>query len=172
MSRATEHLLPAFPARRVVSILLACLLAAAATGGAGAQEGTEAPPPADPPPGEDTVVVQPPPASEEAVVVEPPLPIETVIVRPRPEPPPPPRPPQTISLSLREADLVEVLRSFAVLGGFNLVIDPSVQGTVTVELKDVRWELALAVILRTHGLAAEIDGRVVAIRPLPVASGR
>lgn len=158
MSRATEVLLPALPSHRVVSILLACLVAAAGAGGAGAQAGAETPPPADPPP------------SEDAVIVEPPLPIETVIVRPRPEPPPP-RPPQTISLSLREADLVEVLRSFARLGGFNLVIDPTVKGTVTVELKDVRWELALAVILRTHGLAAEIDGRVVAIRPLPVASG-
>lgn len=162
MSRSVELFQPALPARRVARVLLACvcLLAMAAGGDAAAQQ-----------PADDTAPAEPPPSAE-AVKVEPPLPMDTIIVRPRPEPPPPPRPPQTISLSLREADLVEVLRSLARLGGFNLVIDPSVKGTVTVELKDVRWELALAVILRTHGLAAEIDGRVVAIRPLPGFAGR
>jgi type II secretory pathway component GspD/PulD (secretin) len=144
--------------RRHVHVLVACCLALAAAGGAAAQEGDETTAAADTPP------------AEAAVAVAPPLPIDVVIVRPSPEPPP--RPPQTINLSLRDADLVEVLRSFAVLGGFNLIIDPAVQGKVTVELKDVRWELALAVILRTHGLAAEIDGTVVSLRPLPVASGR
>jgi hypothetical protein len=47
-----------------------------------------------------------------------------------------------------------------------------VKGTVTVELRDVRWENALAVILRTHGLAAEIDGELVSIRPLPGVARR
>lgn len=161
MSRANDLPLPALPVRRLAAVLLAGFLAVVTAGLGTAQEGAEARPPADPPP------------SEETVPVEPPLPIDIVIVRPDPEPPPASRPPQTtrspetISLSLREADLVEVLRSFAVLGGFNLVVDPSVKGTVTVELKNVRWELALAVILRSHGLAAEIDGRLVAVRPLP-----
>jgi type II secretory pathway component HofQ len=84
---------------------------------------------------------------------------------------PPEEPPrwrgERIDLSLRDADLVEVLRSFARLGDFDLVVDPRVKGSVTVELKDVPWDLALAVILRTHGLAAEIDGRIVGVRPLP-----
>jgi hypothetical protein len=160
MSRSVELFLPAPPCRRIARILLACWfsLAMAAAGGAAAQQPADDPAPAEPPP------------SAEAVTVEHPLPMDTIVVRASPEPPPAAsRPPQTISLSLREADLVEVLRSFAVLGGFNLVIDPAVKGTVTVELKDVRWELALAVILRTHGLAAEIDGTVVSLRPLPVA---
>jgi type IV pilus assembly protein PilQ len=66
-----------------------------------------------------------------------------------------------ISLSLRDAPLPEVLRAFAQLAGFNLVLDPRIQqGTVTVELKDVPWDLALYVILKTHGLGAEVDGRL------------
>lgn len=109
-----------------------------------------------------------PPAEPPAPAIVPPLPIDTIVVRPRPEPPPSPLP-QTISLSLRDADLVEVLRTFARLGGFDLVVDPGVSGKVTVELRDVRWQDALVVILRTQGLAAEVDGRIVSVRPLPLA---
>lgn len=69
-------------------------------------------------------------------------------------------PGETIDLSLRDADLVEVLRSFAVLGDFNLVVQPGVTGKVTVELHDVEWEKALAVILRVNGLSAEVDGNL------------
>ncbi len=65
-----------------------------------------------------------------------------------------------ITLSTKDADLVEVLRAFARLAGVNLVLDPSVRGKVTVELFDVPWEDALKVILATHGLGAELDGRV------------
>lgn len=71
-----------------------------------------------------------------------------------------------ISLSLRNAPLPEVLRAFAQLAGFNLILDPRVpQETVTVELKDVPWDQALHVILKTHGLAAEVDGRLWLIEP-------
>jgi hypothetical protein len=70
-----------------------------------------------------------------------------------------------ISLSLRDAPLPEVLRSFARLAGFNLVLDPRVQGLVTVELRDVPWDQALHVILKTHGMGAEVDGRVWLVEP-------
>ena len=71
-----------------------------------------------------------------------------------------------ISLSLRDAPLTEVLRAFAQIAGFNLVLDPRIpQGTVTVELKDVPWDQALSVILKTHGLAAEVDGRLWRVAP-------
>lgn len=75
------------------------------------------------------------------------------------------QPGERISLSLKDADLAEVLRSFARLAGFNLVLDPAVRGRVTVELQDVPWEQALEVILRTHGLAAEIDGSAWRLQP-------
>jgi hypothetical protein len=70
-----------------------------------------------------------------------------------------------ISLSLRDAPLPEVLRSFARLVGANLVLDPGVRGEVTVELVDVPWDQALYVILRSHGMGAEIDGKVWLVQP-------
>ena len=86
-------------------------------------------------------------------------------IRPNaPEPAPPSGsrgawgPGERISMSFKNADLADVLSSFARMAGFNLVLDPSVSGSVTVELNDVPWEQALETILRSHGLAAEIDG--------------
>ena len=71
-----------------------------------------------------------------------------------------------ISISLREAPLPEVLRAFAQIAHFNLVLDPRVPNEpVTVELKDVPWDQALHVILKTHGLAAEVDDRLWLIEP-------
>ena len=60
-------------------------------------------------------------------------------------------------MSLRDADLVEVLRSFAKLGNFNLLIQPGVTGKVTVELKDVPWDHAMAMILKMHGLGIDLE---------------
>ena len=72
---------------------------------------------------------------------------------------------EPISLSLKDADLGEVLRSFAKISGLNLVLDPAVEGNVTVELKDVPWDQALSVILKTHRLGLEVDGRIWAVSP-------
>ncbi|MCP3958450.1 MAG: hypothetical protein GY719_11405 [bacterium] len=65
---------------------------------------------------------------------------------------------EPINLSLKDADLVEVLRSFAEIGGFNLIIQPGIQGKVTVELKGVPWDQALEAILKINGLGMEITG--------------
>jgi type IV pilus assembly protein PilQ len=70
-----------------------------------------------------------------------------------------------ISVSLDKAPLQDVVRTFAKLAGFNLVLDPRVQGSVTVELKDVPWDQALYLILKTHGMGAEIDGRLWVVAP-------
>jgi type IV pilus assembly protein PilQ len=70
-----------------------------------------------------------------------------------------------ISVSLHKAPLPDVVRTFAKLAGFNLVLDPRVQGSVTVELKDVPWDQALYLILKTHGMGAEIDGRLWVVAP-------
>jgi len=70
-----------------------------------------------------------------------------------------------ISLDLKDADLRDVLRTFAALARFNLVIDPEVRGSVTVRLADVRWEDALDVILRSNGLASVREESVVRVAP-------
>ena len=59
-----------------------------------------------------------------------------------------------ISLDLKDADIRDVIRTFASLAKINVVIDPEVKGSVTVRLHDVRWEDALDVILRSNGLGS------------------
>ena len=75
------------------------------------------------------------------------------------------RPVPIISLSVKDADLVEVIRSFARIADINLIVDPGVHGTVTAELVNVRWDQALSAILRTQGLGMEIDGRILTVAP-------
>jgi type II secretory pathway component GspD/PulD (secretin) len=73
---------------------------------------------------------------------------------------------EPISLSLRDADLAETLRNFARLGHFNLILDSTISGKVTVELKNVPWDLALEQILKVHGLGMEISSGQLRIASL------
>lgn len=73
-----------------------------------------------------------------------------------------------VSLDFQQADLRAVLRVFQEVSGLNLVIDPAVQGTVDVALRDVPWDQALDVILRANKLGFVIDGTIVRIAPLTV----
>ena len=73
---------------------------------------------------------------------------------------------EPVSMEFQNAELRSVLRTFAEISGFNLVIDPQVAGTVDVALVDIPWDQALAVILRANGLGYEVDGTVVRIAPL------
>ena len=68
-----------------------------------------------------------------------------------------------ISLDIKDADIRDVLRTFATLGRVNMVIDPEVRGSVTMRLDDVRWTDALEVMLRSNGLASETEGAVVRV---------
>lgn len=71
-----------------------------------------------------------------------------------------------ISLDFQGADLRAVLRTFADISGLNIVIDPTVQGTVDVALRDVPWDQALDIILRANRLGYVVDGTIVRIAPL------
>jgi type IV pilus assembly protein PilQ len=71
-----------------------------------------------------------------------------------------------ISLDFQGADLRAVLRSFAEISGLNIVIDPNVQGTVDVALRDVPWDQALDIILRANKLGYSVDGTIVRIAPM------
>jgi type IV pilus assembly protein PilQ len=73
-----------------------------------------------------------------------------------------------ISLDFQGADLRAVLRTFAEISGLNVVIDPTIQGTVDVALRDVPWDQALDIILRANRLGYAVDGTIVRIAPLTV----
>ena len=71
-----------------------------------------------------------------------------------------------VSLDFQGADLRAVLRTFSEISGLNMVIDPKVQGTVDVALKDVPWDQALDIILRANSLGYTVEGTIVRIAPL------
>ena len=73
-----------------------------------------------------------------------------------------------VSLDFQGADLRAVLRTFAEISGLNVVIDPTVQGTVDVALRDVPWDQALDIILRANKLDYVVDGTIVRIAPVSV----
>jgi type IV pilus assembly protein PilQ len=74
-----------------------------------------------------------------------------------------------VTLDFQGADLRAVLRTFAeISNGLNIVIDPSIQGTVDVSLHDVPWDQALDIILRANKLGYTVDGTIVRIVPLTV----
>ena len=73
-----------------------------------------------------------------------------------------------VTLDFQSADLRAVLRTFAEISGLNMVIDPTVDGSVDVALRDVPWDQALDIILRANKLGYALDGTVVRIVPLTV----
>jgi type IV pilus assembly protein PilQ len=74
-----------------------------------------------------------------------------------------------VTLDFQGADLRAVLRTFAeISNGLNIVIDPSIQGTVDVSLRDVPWDQALDIILRANKLGYSVEGNIVRIVPLNV----
>jgi type IV pilus secretin PilQ/predicted competence protein len=71
-----------------------------------------------------------------------------------------------ISLDFQQADLRAVLRSFTEISGLNVIVDPSINGTVDVVLKEVPWDQALEYVLRANKLGYAIENNVVRIAPL------
>lgn len=70
---------------------------------------------------------------------------------------------EPLSLSLKDADIKDVIRTFADLTGLNIAIDPGVSGTVTVDFVDVPWDQALDLILRMNNLTYVLEGNVMRI---------
>ena len=60
-----------------------------------------------------------------------------------------------IDIDIREADVQDVLRLLAEVGGFNLAANPGVSCKATLKLKQVPWPQVLELVLRTCGLEQE-----------------
>src|SRR4029077_18580593 len=71
-----------------------------------------------------------------------------------------------ISLNLKDADIKDVLRTFAQLTGLNIAVDPDVHGSVTVDFVDVPWDQALDLILRQNRVSYVLDGNVIRVGTL------
>ena len=68
-----------------------------------------------------------------------------------------------ISVNLKDVDLKDFFRLIHEISGLNVVLDPSVHGTVTLVLDEVPWDQGLDIVLRNNGLTKEIDGNVLRI---------
>lgn len=94
---------------------------------------------------------------------------QVVAAPPRARAPVLPNTHRTVSLDLQDADIHSVLRLFGEVSGLNFVASDAVQGTVTVQLTDVPWDQALAVILHSKGLGAQVYGaHLMTIAPIVV----
>jgi beta-lactamase regulating signal transducer with metallopeptidase domain len=68
---------------------------------------------------------------------------------------------QDISLDLKDADIRDVLRTFAKLTNTDIVADPDITGKVTVSLHEIPWTEALAKILADANLRQERVGNTI-----------
>jgi len=70
-----------------------------------------------------------------------------------------------ISLNLVDADIKQLFRLFHDVSGLNFVLDPSVDGRVTVVLDNVPWDQALDLVLKNNGLDKVLEANVIRIAP-------
>ncbi|MGD8539257.1 MAG: type IV pilus secretin PilQ [Candidatus Aminicenantes bacterium] len=68
-----------------------------------------------------------------------------------------------LSMKFKDADLRDVILYLADFAGLNVVFDPEVRGTVTVDLKDTPWDQALDIILRINKMGKTLEGNVLRI---------
>lgn len=73
---------------------------------------------------------------------------------------------ERISLELKDADLKDFFRLIGGISGLNIVLDPDVEGALTLFLKEVPWDQALDVVLENQGLGRHLSGNVLRIARL------
>src|SRR5262249_20072990 len=73
-----------------------------------------------------------------------------------------------IDLDFKDADIHNILRLLADVGQVNIVTSDDVKGQVTVRMRDVPWDQALEVVLRTKGLGMQREGNLIRVAPAQV----
>lgn len=68
-----------------------------------------------------------------------------------------------ISVNLKNVDLQDFFRLVHEISGLNVVVDPSVKGSLTLVLDNVPWDQALDIVLKNNDLDKELDGNVLRI---------
>ena len=72
---------------------------------------------------------------------------------------------EKLSLNFQAIDVRAVLQVIADFTGLNIITSDTVQGSLTLRLKDVPWDQALDIILQTKGLDMRKNGNIVLIAP-------
>ena len=68
-----------------------------------------------------------------------------------------------VNLSLRDADVTQVLRMFADQAGMNIIFAQGVEGTVTMDLVDIPLKEALDLVVRTNDLFYDIKANTLVV---------
>jgi type IV pilus assembly protein PilQ len=71
-----------------------------------------------------------------------------------------------IDLDFNNADIHNILRLLAEVGGVNIVTSDDVTGNVTIRMRNVPWDQALEVILQAKGLGMVRRGNLIRVAPL------
>ena len=71
-----------------------------------------------------------------------------------------------IDLDFKGADIHNILRLLADVGQVNVVVADDVKGDVTIKMRDVPWDQALDVVLRSKGLGSVREGNLLRVAPL------
>lgn len=79
---------------------------------------------------------------------------------------------EKLSLNFQDIEVRTVLQIIADFTGFNLVASDSVQGNITLRLKNVPWDQALDIVLKSQGLAKQLVGNVMMIGPADQIANR
>lgn len=88
---------------------------------------------------------EPEPALETAAVARPRSPRAAARAVPQPR----------ITVTYQDADIRDVIAAFAAFSGRTIVVGKGVTGTVSAEVRDQPWDVALRAILQTQGFAAK-----------------
>lgn len=67
------------------------------------------------------------------------------------------------SIKLANASLVDFFRAISELSGLNIIIDPDVAGSITINVEGVPWDQLFETVLNSHQLERSIMGNLVRI---------
>src|SRR3984885_9736293 len=70
---------------------------------------------------------------------------------------------EPIRVNFKDVDLQDFFRLIHEVSGLNVVLDPSVKGSVTLVMEDVPWDQVLDIVLRNNNLDKQVDGNVLRI---------
>jgi type IV pilus assembly protein PilQ len=72
---------------------------------------------------------------------------------------------ERLSLNFQNVDVRSLLQVIADFTNLNIITSETVQGNITLRLKDVPWDQALDIILQTKGLDMRKNGNVILVAP-------
>ena len=73
---------------------------------------------------------------------------------------------EPFSFDFKDIDIKDLFRFIADISGLNVILDPGVQGKVTLKLTEVPWDQALDLITKNQNLGYTIEGNVIRIAPI------